>query len=59
MVLHGILGGSELVLRNHVILVVLEVTVRLEQARRRVPLVVSLASSCGPFTTRRGFGVDG
>ena len=44
MMLHGILGGSELVLCNHVILVVLEVTltVRRAQACRRVALEVSL-----------------
>ena len=44
MMLHGILGGSELVLRDHVILVVLEVTltVRLAQARRGVVFVFVL-----------------
>ena len=44
MMLHGILGGSELVLRKDIVLMVLQVTltVWMAQARRGVALVVSL-----------------
>ena len=51
MMLHGILRVRKAVLRDDVVLVVLEValTVRLAQARRRVVFCV-YASSCEPFT---------
>ena len=50
MMLHGILGGSKLVLRDDVRLVMLEgaLTVRLAQARRGVALLASFVFPCEP-----------
>ena len=52
MMLHGILGGSKLVLRDDVVLMVLEValTVWLAQARQGVMLVAFVLSLVDHFT---------
>ena len=59
VVLHGILGGGKLVLRDDVVLVVLEValTVWLAQARQSVVLVAFVLSLVDHLLIRQIFGV--